>query len=669
MFPHQKLDWLLGRLEADVRDKADDPAVRLEYARALISKGLFHGGGEQFCSLALRQVQRVLKEDALNGEALILAGLALIGMNRPEGARSYLDEAFKRVPERPDLHLALGVLHRFDGDRHRAIGHLEQACRLAPDSWEAHFHLGRTLFERARELSHPQRLLERAQYHLVNALKGSMNRDLEAVAVRDLGNTCLLTGRYREAEKLFNRLREHPRMRAKARFHLGCVAYGLGKYKNAIHHLRSFLADNENDARAHATMAQAYLQLGELARAREACNKALLLDPDNLEARYTLGCTVIEEGDPQEAMRIFRVNLRESPDHLPSYLELVRTRRRGGDVRWLSQALHSEVGDFDRLEAILDGPDPRTATRERIAVLLDELRSVGPSSVGTILGAVGRTRTESIRFQLFDSAVSLAASQAADDVALKLRDPGRHFSRELGSQAYTTAMLLPEPVLTRGLAIGEEDLKREAVNRHGPAIDVGRHRQNVERTRQEARAYQALLLLAIARRRSRAGRHLLQRWAETADPEMATVARIGLAAFGDPAAVIALREAATKAGVAAQAEQALGRLAPPRDTAAPRTVQSGEAAHCTACGRTASDAHHLMAGGKAVICDQCVVTIGRSRADMRATDDARCSVCQRGAFEARGLYTYNGIEICNHCLELSLGLLEREEVDRFLAAW
>lgn len=669
MFPHQKLDWLLGRLEADVRDKADDPAVRLEYARALISKGIFHGGGEQFCSLALRQVQRVLKEDALNGEALILAGMALIGMNRPEGARSYLDEAFKRVPERPDLHLALGILHRFEGDRHRSIGHLEQACRLAAEAWEAHFHLGRTLFERARQLGHPRRLLERAQFHLVKALAGGMNRDLEAVAVRDLGNTCLLTGRFTEAEKLFNRLREHPRMRTRARYHLGCVAYGLGKYKNAIHHLRSYLADNEQDARAHATMAQAYLQLDEFSRARESCNKALLLDPDNLEARYTLGCTVLEEGDPQEAMRIFRVNLKDSPDHLPSYLELVRTRRRGGDVRWLGQALNSEVGDYDRLPPIGERGDPRTATRERVDVLLAELESVGPSSVGTILSAVDRTRTETVRFQLWEAAVGLAGSQAADDVALKLRDPGRHFGMGLGRQAHTTAMILPEPVLTRGLAIGEEDLKREAVNRYGPAIDVTRHRQNVEKARQDARAYQALLLLAIARRRSRAGRHLLQRWAETADPEMATVARIGLAAFGDPDAVVALRKAAAAAGVSPQAEQLLAHLAPPAETQGAQRASRGDAAHCTACGRKSGDAHHLMAGGKAMLCDHCVVHIGRNRASLRAPDDARCKVCHRGAFEARGVYAYNGVEVCNHCLELSLGLLEREEVDRFLAAW
>jgi hypothetical protein len=44
-------------------------------------------------------------------------------------------------------------------------------------------------------------------------------------------------------------------------------------------------------------------------------------------------------------------------------------------------------------------------------------------------------------------------------------------------------------------------------------------------------------------------------------------------------------------------------------------------------------------------------------------------LCSRTSFEARGVYSYNGIEICSECLDLSLGQLEREEVDKFLAAW
>lgn len=668
MFPHQKLDWLIGRLEAEMHEKPDDPAVRLKYGRALLSKGLYHGGGEQWSTKALQQTQRVLRDDALNVEALVLAGSALIGMNRNEGAKPYLDEALRLSPERPDLHLALGALFRAEGDRHRAILHLEQSCRLDPESWEPHLYLGRTLAERAEEVGNPRRMLERAQYHLVQALKRGVTQDLQPPILRDLGRTCLLTGRYAEAEKLFLRLREHPKYRHKARHHLGQVAYALGKYKNAIHHLRTYLKDNQFDAKAHAIVGMAYLQLGELTRARESCNQALLLDPKNLEARYTLGCTVIEEGDPQEAIKYFRTNLKDYPDHLPSYLEMARTRRKGGDVKWLIQALTQEAGDFDRLPPANERRDPRTRTRERVAVLLDELKAVGPSSAAPILGTIRRTRHEGLRFQLWEAATGLAAGLAADDVSLKLREPGSHFSPALGRQAFTTALYLPEPVLTRGLTLGEDDLKREAVNRHGPAMDVNTHRTNVEKARAEARTYQAMLLLAIARRRSRAGRALLTRWAETADPEMATVARIGLCAFGDPDAVAAVREQARQRRVAPTAERLLALLTPPKEEVGPRTLAEGETAHCTACGRTAKEAHHLMAGGQAVLCDHCVLHVGRNRAQLQAGEQGRCGLCGRTAFESR-VFAYNGVEVCHHCLELSLGLLEREEVDQFLATW
>ena len=57
------------------------------------------------------------------------------------------------------------------------------------------------------------------------------------------------------------------------------------------------------------------------------------------------------------------------------------------------------------------------------------------------------------------------------------------------------------------------------------------------------------------------------------------------------------------------------------------------------------------------------------RRTLTAPEHASCSLCGASAFEVRGMYSYNGIEVCSGCLDLSLGQLEREEVDRFLAAW
>jgi hypothetical protein len=233
-----------------------------------------------------------------------------------------------------------------------------------------------------------------------------------------------------------------------------------------------------------------------------------------------------------------------------------------------------------------------------------------------------------------------------------------------------TAHAIPEQVLNKGLAIDEEDLKKAAVNRHGPATDVATHRQNVETERNNARAYQALLLLAIATRRSRAGRRLLENWERTADPELSIAAKAGLTLYGEPKAVASLSARAAQKGAAAQVRTLLNQVIPPEQKhRAPRPVSDDEDVHCTTCGRTSKTADHLMAGSSAVICDHCILEVGKDRRNMLASDDATCSFCGRSHLESKGVYGFNGVDICSHCLKLSLGLVEREEVDRFFAAW
>ncbi|MCP4807245.1 MAG: tetratricopeptide repeat protein [Proteobacteria bacterium] len=669
MFPHKKLDWHTGRLEGQIRQTPDDPEIRHELARCYLSSGLYHGGGEALCNKALGQARKVLNDDPSHVGALVTAGTALVGMGRPDAGRKFLDEAIRLDAERADLHLALGALHRSEGDRHLALRHLESACRLSPDSWEAHLYLGRVLGERARELPEAGRLVERAQFHLVQALKLGPSQDLSAPLLRDLGLSCLQTGRFREAEKFFLRLREHDRFRHVARYHLGMVAYHLGKYNNAIQHFRQYLSDRPDDPRVHARMGMAYLQLSEHKRAREACNQALMLDPGSRLARYALGCSLLEEGNPAEALRVFKEALQENPDHMEAYLELTRTRRLSGDVPWLGQALAAEVRHYDRLPPGTSPGTPRHVTRHRVGVLLDQLRAVGPATTTHILDALPLVQDEGLRFQLWEAACSLSSSAIADDVAVALKQPDETFGIGLARNAVATAGGIPEPVLTRGLGVKEEDLKRAAVERAGPAADVGRHRQNVESLRREARAYQALLLLAIASRRSRSGRRLLETWASTADPELAVAAQTGLAMYGDPKAIAELQARADLRRAGPRIRMLLAGVVPPRAAVPPRAVSDTEDAHCSSCGRTSRDAAHLMAGTDAVICDVCVLDTGRKRRQSLAPDEAVCAFCGKTHLECKGVYRKSGVDICSDCLELSLGLMEREDVDRFLATY
>lgn len=667
LFPHQKLDWTVSKLEERAGQAPDDPSLLLELARAVLSRGLYHGGGERDCSQALAYVRKALNDDPSNVEGLVIAGLCLIGMERGMAAHRYLDQALGIDAERADLRLALGKLDQLNHEHGNAVKQLEMACRVAPELWEAHLELGRALMLLARQQGHPKRLVERAQFHLVQALKRDPGTEQSTLLLKDLGVSCMLLGRYKDAEKFFTRLRDTARYRGTATYHLGLVAYELGKYKNAIQHFRQFLRDKPDDAPVLARMALAWFQLGEYSRAREACHQALMADPDNVEAKYALGCTLLEEGVPAEAMKIFRDALRDAPDHMPTYVEMVRARRQAGDPRWLTQALHAEVTNYDRLAP--GGGTARSTTRKRVRTVVDELKGIGPSQTGAILGAIEHTQSEALRFELWEAACGLATGAVADSASLRLREPGRFYGPGLGGVALAAAGALPEQYLVNALKLEEADLKKAAVERHPAAHDVQQHRRNLAAERDRARAYQALLLLSIAVRRSAAGRTLLRKWAETADPELAVAAWAGLALYGEPDASKKLAERAKERQATPLVDRLLQAIAPAPARREPRKVESLEQTVCGTCGRKHEEVTHMITGGDVVICDRCVVHITQNRARLTAPDEATCGLCGRTHFESAGLFRYNGVDICNQCVQLSLGLLEREEIDQFLGSW
>jgi tetratricopeptide (TPR) repeat protein len=668
LFPHAKLDWTISRLEKDLQARPEETSIRLELARCVVSKGMLHSGGEASCNEALSQARKVLQEDPTSVDALVISGLALLGMERTEAAFKYLAQALAVDEHGAQLHLALGMLERQQGDLGSAVRHLENACRSAPEAWETHLFLGRALMDLAGSRDLTGRLVERAQYHLVRALQLEPSPDQSPAVLKDIGTCCMLTGRYREAERFFIRLREHPEHAATARFYLGQVAYSLGKYNNAIQHFRQYMREEPDSTEVLARMAMCWFQLGDLNRARQACNQALLVDPEHLEARYALGCTILEEGDPSEAVRVFKETLRDHPSHMGTYVELVRTRRLSQEIPWLMGALEGEVGAFDRLPPGGD-VDARDLTRQRIQAVLDELKEVGPSVIPAVLAAVDRTQDEALRFQLWEAACGLVMSAVADAAASRLRDPGKHFGLGLGLEALSAAAAIPEPVLSSGLTLSEEDLKRAAVDRHEAAADVGGHRKNLDHERKRARGYQALLLLAIGVRRSSAGKALLNEWASGGDSDLTTAAWAGLSMYGEPVATAKLAAHAASKGASSSVDGLLSYVVPPSANIQPRRVTDDASTRCSTCGRSSGDVDHLMAGSQAVVCDRCVIRVGQHRRTLQASDDAVCDLCCRTPFEVRGLYGYNGVHICSECLDLSLGLLEREEVDRFLSAW
>ena len=134
LFPHDKLDWSIRRLEQRLDGSPDDASTRLDYAQHCLSKAWFHDGGEVWFNKALTQARRVLQHDPASPGALVVAGASLVGLDRLEPAQRYLDEALRVAPESATVHLALGAAHDAarrlgapSGDRHQAVREVEMA--------------------------------------------------------------------------------------------------------------------------------------------------------------------------------------------------------------------------------------------------------------------------------------------------------------------------------------------------------------------------------------------------------------------------------------------------------------------------------------------------------------------------------------------------------------
>ncbi len=679
LFPHDKLDWSLRRHEERLERTPDDANARLEYAASLLSKAQFHDGGEPKYNSALAEARRVLQQDPGSVPAMVIAGLCLVGLDRIEPASRYLDEALKREPERADVHLAYGVFHQGArrvgdpaGDRHQAIREFEMACRLAPEAWEPHALLAMALWERATDLGGPgaaPRLLERSQFHTVRALELGAATSASPALVYHLGITCLHTTRFEDAAKLLTRLLDDSRYRSRAQYYLGLVYYRMGKHKNAVLSLRQHLDNGPESARVHARIGMCYLQLGEVVKAREACNRALAIDADDLQARWTLGCALVEEGREDEAVKMFKAILEDAPDHAPAFAELTRTRSRRGDTGWLRKALRAEVGVFDRLPVAGPGPDPRATTLTRIQSVLGAMEEVDEDAVGPILAAMDLTSDERLRFTLWEAALDHESGRRARSMARRLKEPGTQYDAAAGREVLALAHRIQEPLLVAGLQIDEEDLRRAAVDRHGPARDVSDHRMAIDAERRQARAWQALLLLAIASHGNPSSRKLLMRWGAEADADLADAANAALIILGDDGAAEALRKRAKSRGVGHLVDAMEAQVAAPHRRHPVRPAATGESSECTTCGRRTHDVDLMLIGAQAAVCNHCLTHIAQHRRELETEDpEAVCALSRLGRFESAALYVHNGIGVSRQVVDHGLGLLEREAIDRYLGA-
>jgi spermidine synthase len=227
-----------------------------------------------------------------------------------------LQQQLATQPDNADGLLQLGYVHWQNGRHAQAIVALEQAARLAPQRFAAHFNLGinydaeqheeRALaaYERALQLEpqHPYASNHVDKLRLKQALKAGHPPTLR-----------LLNG---------TTVQVHP-PQAETFFQLGLRHLIAEEYDAAVAAFRRAIALDATHLMAHINLGVSYVAL-ELYDKAEATYRHVLrhLDPHSERAYNYLGTVYWRRGQPQQAVRYYRKALKLRPDFGLAYANL-----------------------------------------------------------------------------------------------------------------------------------------------------------------------------------------------------------------------------------------------------------------------------------------------------------------------------------------------------------
>ncbi len=691
MSPESRHDWKIQRLEQKLNTGDATAELLLELAEACFQKGYYYSRGAHWFERAAELAERSVTEFGGTGPAFNILANASYGLGDLDGAEGHYKSAIAADPQDALAHVGLGNLHKQRGSSARAIDAFTRATELDADLWQAHYNLGGALYGEARErdFKAADELMERAIYHLVTALRLRPFESFVGNIYKDLGELFLHTRQYKYARRFFTRLLQHEEYGSIAHYYLGLTHFSMGRYNNAIHHYREFLRAEPDSALAWSKTGLAWLELGDWDKAKEACEQALELEPDNTLARFSLGCIELDQRLFMQAEQRFEAILKDAPDYFPAYVELVKTHYVRGDFGWLFDQIRKEVGAFEADESFDGGRQyykgARGRTRRRIDVLLAQIQEMGIDAFASLAEIVEEVRTDSLRFQMWELLYDLSRRARVEQILDQLEEPSRFFGRKLGRTVLLLSQYIPEEAITDGFHVGEEGLKRRAQQRNPGTDDLTAYKDALSNARDELHEYQAYLLLALAVKGTASAEDFLSDHLDSEHRALQASSAISLLFYGSERAIRTLREEADtlsephagrlkeliELGLS-RSEQAdkiidLTDAAKERDDR-PRRARSPSKETCSLCSRAGDEVDRLMSGNRVFLCNLCVSYIHAHRADLAVADreDHVCSFCNCSIFEVTGMHQAKDLLLCDRCLDTCVGLLAKEEVERFL---
>ncbi len=273
------LAWSLPSGKVD--DVRDEPTA-LAQARAWLE------GGRP--DLALQAVYPVDEDSPHAGEALTIAGVALLRRGNLVGARVMLERARKLRPHDPKPLRALVVVRLRSGDGARASADLQELCRLTPHDPRPWTVIGTVRRALGNQREAVEAFAEASRRAPGDAARGS-----------DHVRALVKWGYLNEAAPLLRKLRQrhpqHPDVLSVA----ACEAEMQGRPGAALDLARRALSGDPGHRDALVLCGRLHLGADQVEAALAHFERALAADPDDPEVLHSLFLIHARLGNPERA--------------------------------------------------------------------------------------------------------------------------------------------------------------------------------------------------------------------------------------------------------------------------------------------------------------------------------------------------------------------------------
>jgi putative PEP-CTERM system TPR-repeat lipoprotein len=354
-------------------------------------------------------------------------GLAAIAINdkKPELARKYYDDIFKKYPNHLSTQVKLALLELYLGDRDAFKQSLQKAIDAHPDALE------------------PRLILARAYFR---------ENKMELIPA------------------LFNGIRDVNRSNPELLWILGQAQLANGDLSNAKNSITRLIAQQPSNAEVHFMLARIYASMNNGAAANAELEKTLELDPKHFLARILKVQQEISSQNISEAELLYKSLKEESPDNPSVLLIEAQLASLRGDAGKAGEAYTKAYAKAPGKETLLPLVGFRLSTGDADAAnkLVEEWLGKNPDDIAVQLQLAamyqraGRTQ-DAIHMYKTVLQVSDTNLTALNNLAWHLRETDPVQAREYAERAYEIAPDSFGVVDTLALVLRKSDTNRALV--------------------------------------------------------------------------------------------------------------------------------------------------------------------------------------------------------------